>query len=706
MSSDLDYIIGVSWPRSGHHLLVNILKSYYGKTFRYCNYYNSVDCCRTIPCSRFRYINFSKNHDYRDIVPITDNRKYIIQYRKYMPSIASDFELYLRRSNRNNDTAVDFRRFATESAKNYLRFMERWSSAAATNTTFVRLSYERLIGSPEETLRTLVTLFSPSRPCDERKLASSIQAVAQTTVKDRVEVVDSASGVHGGRDFRSFRFYDEALFQSLDQLTKPAYEKMAALPWVTRIDGETIDPGAPLAPAPDRRETSRQLFVDTTGMLEIADDVQTDPSRFQTFVMRRAVEDPDIEVVCYDRQIQAFRNLVHSEKLLLAMGPLSGLTAKQLINTGKPALTFTALRLAIKNPLIAKVIDRQSAATAASTNFTNAGYVYVKNTLRVFRYYRRALEMNKALAATKFAAIDDLKNGILLMPDIMAAGQPDFDAMAAPKRRVYICNDLIPLPNTEPTSDPSHEQQTVSRLTIRLESGALVLYPSDTSRAILQEWIDRSGSPGVRIEQIGRFRPPSLLFEKAQSYSRVSRFKPNEPFILCPSTIEPRKNHHLLARVWKQAHDQCVALPKLICVGKLGHGVDELRNFLNAHPYLRERIEFRGPVNDFELIDLYRSALFAVVPSLADDWGDGVCECLDFWMPVIVSTAPALREAVQGLMPIIEPNDVDGWLAQIRRLSENTNDLAALQDAIVSHYQPIESQESWNTIKKAIADYY
>jgi glycosyltransferase involved in cell wall biosynthesis len=105
------------------------------------------------------------------------------------------------------------------------------------------------------------------------------------------------------------------------------------------------------------------------------------------------------------------------------------------------------------------------------------------------------------------------------------------------------------------------------------------------------------------------------------------------------------------------------------------------------------------------LIDLYRSALFGVVPSFAEDWGHGASECLDFWLPVIVSTAPALREAVQGLMPTLSPNDQEGWFAQVRRLTENKADLAELTKSIIEHYQPIESQESWNTIKGAIADY-
>lgn len=42
----MDNVIGVSWPRSGHHLLVRLLKFYFGDKMRYC------DC----NCARLRKI--------------------------------------------------------------------------------------------------------------------------------------------------------------------------------------------------------------------------------------------------------------------------------------------------------------------------------------------------------------------------------------------------------------------------------------------------------------------------------------------------------------------------------------------------------------------------------------------------------------------------------------------------------------------------
>lgn len=98
----------------------------------------------------------------------------------------------------------------------------------------------------------------------------------------------------------------------------------------------------------------------------------------------------------------------------------------------------------------------------------------------------------------------------------------------------------------------------------------------------------------------------------------------------------------------------------------------------------------------------YRSALFGVTPSLVEGWGYGASECLDFGLPVIVSTVPGLLEAVRGLMPAIDPQDQAAWYAKIRLLSENKDEIAELRNRIKSGYRPVSSSESWEAIKAAL----
>lgn len=227
MASDLEYFTGVSWPRSGHHLLVRILSAYYGDRFGYCEYYEPKDCCKKIPCCRAGVINLSKNHDYKNIVPIVDGGKYIIQFREFLPSLVSNFELFVRK---NKDSAIKFLEFAERETKKYCIFMNRWATAEAADATIVGISYERLTASPVETMETVVNLFSPPEPLDREKLRRSIESVERISVNRGVEPTERERGVLASRHIHSFRYYDEALFRTLDERTRTAYNEIAKLP--------------------------------------------------------------------------------------------------------------------------------------------------------------------------------------------------------------------------------------------------------------------------------------------------------------------------------------------------------------------------------------------------------------------------------------------------------------------------------------------
>ena len=251
MADNLEYFVGVSWPRSGHNLLARILSAYYGDRFGYCEYYSPKDCCKKIPCYRAGEINLSKNHDYKNIVPMVDGGKYLIQFREFLPSLVSNYELYVRT---RTDSEVKFFKFAKKQPKKYCNFMNRWARAEAANATIARISYERLTASPVETIATVVSQFSPSEPLDREKLRRVIQSVKRISVHRGVRLTAPERGVSSDRDIRSFRYYDEALFQALDERTRTAYNGIAELPVVRDISeakkrGNGVGPPTPVGQA-------------------------------------------------------------------------------------------------------------------------------------------------------------------------------------------------------------------------------------------------------------------------------------------------------------------------------------------------------------------------------------------------------------------------------------------------------------------------
>src|SRR5205807_8834068 len=93
-------------------------------------------------------------------------------------------------------------------------------------------------------------------------------------------------------------------------------------------------------------------------------------------------------------------------------------------------------------------------------------------------------------------------------------------------------------------------------------------------------------------------------------------------YVLYVSTIELRKNHRLLVRVWQRLLERHGAnlVPNLIFAGKIGWLVEDLLADLEASNYLNGKIILLRSLSDAQLQQAYRSCLFTVFPSLCEGW--------------------------------------------------------------------------------------
>ncbi len=171
------------------------------------------------------------------------------------------------------------------------------------------------------------------------------------------------------------------------------------------------------------------------------------------------------------------------------------------------------------------------------------------------------------------------------------------------------------------------------------------------------------------------------------SFTRRHRFE-GEPFVLSVSTVEIRKNHLLLAKIWVECIREGIDLPRLVIVGRIGWDVDELLRWVAHAPELDGKVDIVSDVDDDELVHLYRDALFTVFPSRIEGWGLPVTESLTYGRVCVHSTDPAQLEASQGLMPAIHPDDFVGWKAEIVRLARDEEYRTSLERAMVEQYSP------------------
>ena len=208
------YDIGVSWPRSGHHLLARLIRLYYGPNFTYCGFYGQAECCGKAPCARAGTVRYSKNHDFDNALPQEAQHRYLIQTRAFAPSVVSNFELYLREG--GHDDAVSFARFASAQFAAYRAFQTKWVTSEFARTQTV-IPYEALIRDPITALTYALTSFGTCDP-DPVRLKAAVSRVDGEEVADRRITPRPGSGVHPPRDVTQFRHYDAHLFGYLDKL--------------------------------------------------------------------------------------------------------------------------------------------------------------------------------------------------------------------------------------------------------------------------------------------------------------------------------------------------------------------------------------------------------------------------------------------------------------------------------------------------------
>ena len=143
----------VTYPRSGHHLLMNLLCYYFTDhkcenfetgQFSYCEYYHH---CQKIPCSHAATLQ--KNHDFNLSLPKTG--KVIVQFRNPFNSIIS-----YAKFEKQNPTA--WKQFATQKAQYWANFMKKWAS----HPTALIVPYEQLVAFPEKTLASVLDYYHGS----------------------------------------------------------------------------------------------------------------------------------------------------------------------------------------------------------------------------------------------------------------------------------------------------------------------------------------------------------------------------------------------------------------------------------------------------------------------------------------------------------------------------------------------------------------
>lgn len=147
---------------------------------------------------------------------------------------------------------------------------------------------------------------------------------------------------------------------------------------------------------------------------------------------------------------------------------------------------------------------------------------------------------------------------------------------------------------------------------------------------------------------------------------------PDVQYLLCLSTLEPRKNIDGVIRAFREAIKQEKIYDLAIVIaGSLGWQYEPIFREAHRFPRLAPRIIFTGSVAEADLPILYSGALMFVYPSFYEGFGLPPLEAMRCGTPVITSNSSSLPEVVGDAALLVDPRDETAIADRILQLYQS-----------------------------------
>jgi glycosyltransferase involved in cell wall biosynthesis len=311
------------------------------------------------------------------------------------------------------------------------------------------------------------------------------------------------------------------------------------------------------------------------------------------------------------------------------------------------------------------------------------------------RHVKRLRNERRSVSSTPAAKHDGVRHRVDFAPgdDLVALGLGweylDHEAMYRLRTehgvRIHMpAFDLIPVSMPQLNAGQSHlVHRYYAEMAHYADSITSISY---ATRDALAAFYDNESLPlpHLTVNQL-----PGLDITAPTNGDRSTRHRfAGDDFVLSVSTIEIRKNHLLLLKIWAECIRESHEMPRLVIVGRLGWDVTELQKWYEHAPELDGVVSLCTDVEDDELIAMYSDTMFTLFPSRVEGWGLPITESLAYGRACVHSTDPAQFEASQGTMPALHPDDFLGWKAEVLRLLDEPAYLAELEQRIVDDYEP------------------
>lgn len=208
---------------------------------------------------------------------------------------------------------------------------------------------------------------------------------------------------------------------------------------------------------------------------------------------------------------------------------------------------------------------------------------------------------------------------------------------------------------------------------------------------------------GLSLRACVRTIPLGTGFGRPPVPEWTGRLPPRRSFALIVSTIEARKNHLLLFRIWRELLDVMPRekVPTLVFAGRVGWLVADLMQQLRNADWLDGKILLIEAPSDGELAALYEDCLFTLYPSLYEGWGLPVTESLAHGAPCLAADKTSIPEAGGALARYFDPDNLHDALRAVREILDDPATLDVWRTQIRETFR---DTPGWNDSAAAILD--
>jgi glycosyltransferase involved in cell wall biosynthesis len=161
----------------------------------------------------------------------------------------------------------------------------------------------------------------------------------------------------------------------------------------------------------------------------------------------------------------------------------------------------------------------------------------------------------------------------------------------------------------------------------------------------------------------------NVIYEASKFPVHVNNLTKSD-YILFVGTLEPGKNLISLIKAYDLLPSELKKAYQLRIIGGKGWLNTDIFNLITKLG-LKDNIEFKGYVNDAELIENYRKAKCFVLPSLYEGFGLPILEAMSQGCPVITSNISSIPEVAGDAAILVDPNNVKMLSEKIKEVITN-----------------------------------